>query len=309
LLKQKALKRTRSMADISIMSKRSWFASLRDHLAPSSMVELSQSEKPYHYQKRSLNHAVSIHTNDVGEPSPYKQTLKVASRAIEPAPASPDSIDTPNRSSGFSRPCAFDDFDSVSSGSIYSPISSPPPLVHCVLPPIEDEDTIEQTLQKAPEESVFEQRLAKHATLCDNDKRPTPPPSALYPRTVSFSRPTPQVYPYLINETTAQQERSQRAPPRPPTSLVRTNVASQPTPPPLSAPLPTPPLPNRNPRRSPSDSGRMPLIHATLDRPFLGRPQDKSSVLTPSPTTIVLKQPVPPLSRRQKRLTSVGTPF
>ena len=323
-LKQKTPKRTRSMADISLKSKRSWFASIRDHLVPPPMPK--QNDKPYHYQKRSLRRAMSFQNDGIGEPSPDKHTLEAAMRragvldtairTIESAsyiPGSPCSINTPDRSSGSSRPFASDDLASVSSASIYSPNSSPTPLSHRVLLPIADKKDKAEQIPEAPPGYVFEQRRIKRSVSFDNDKLPTPPLSPLRPRMVSFSRPTPQVYPYLTcHSTTGQtagQETSQQVSRQSCTSFTRVNVPSRVNPAP-SAPLPRPP-PNRNPKRTPSDSGHGPLIHATLDRYSIdGGGQDKSSGSTLVSTAIVPRQSTPPPSSwRRRPLPSTGKRF
>ena len=280
------------------------------------MIEPPRNEKSYHYRKRSLRRAMSFHNGDIGEPSPDRHTLEVAkrragaldtaTRLIESAsytPVSPGGINSPDRSSGSSRPSGFDDLDSVSSGSVYSPTSSPAPPVHRVLLPIEDKEDEAEVLQEAPQEY---ERLVKHSASFDN----TSPSSHPRPRMVSFCRPTPQVYPHLICQTTAQQESSQQDLHQPPTSPVRVTVPSKATPAPRSAPL-SPPLLNRIPKRTPSDSGHGPLIHATLDRPFLEGGQDNSHELTSAgPRTIVPNQPaLPPSSWRRKPLTTNGKRF
>jgi len=303
----------------SLGSMLSLFASICDHLTPPPMAKPPKSEQLYHYQKRSLRRAMSFHDSDIEEPSPDEHNVGIvkrragafgtAIRAIESAsyiPASPCSINTPDRSSG-SCPFGFDDIDSACSGSIYSPISSPAPTVHRVLPPIEDkeEDRAEEIPQEAPQEYGFEQRLVKRSASFDSHKPPTSPLSPFRPQIVSFSRPTPQVYPYLSSHATVRQESSHQVARRSPTSPTRINVPLEATSEHCSAPL-SPPLPNRNPRRTPGNSGHGPLIHATLNQPFLGG-QDKLDVFTPGPRTIMLKQPTPPPSSWQRKpLTSIG---
>lgn len=291
--KQKPLRRTCSMADISLKSIRSWFASIGDHLSPPPMVERPQSERPYHYRKRSLRRAVSFHNGDIGDPSPDEQTVDTARRragtlgttirAIESAsyiPASPFSTNAPNRSSG-SYPLAFDDIDSVSSRSLYSPTSSPASPVHRVILFTEyKEDKVEKMAKDARREYAFEQPLA---ASFDSDKPPASPLGTLRPRTVSFSRPTPQVYPHLICQATARQESLRQVVRRSP---VRVDVPLETTPEHCPAPLSPPPLPNRNPKRTPSDSGHGPLIHATLDQSFRRGGQAK---FTQGPNAVVLK--------------------
>ena len=291
--KQQPLRRTCSMVDISLKSIRSWFASIGDHSTPPPVVEHPQSEQPYHYRKRSLRRAVSFRNGDIGDPSPDEQnvdiaqrragTLGTAIRAIESAsyvPPSPFSINTLDRSSG-SYQLAFNDIDSVSSRSAYSPTSSPVSPVHRVLLFTEyKEDKVEQIPKDARREYAFEQPLA---ASFDSDKPPASPLRTLRPRTVSFSRPTPQVYPHLICQTTAQQESLHQVVHRSP---VRTNVPLEATSGHCPAPLSPPPLPSRNPKRTPSDSGHGPLIHATLDQSFRRGGQDK---FTPGPNAVVLK--------------------
>ena len=281
------------MADISLKSIRSWFASIGTHSTPPPMVEHPQSEQPYHYRKRSLRRTVSFHNGDIGDPLPDEQNADIAQRragtfgtairAIESAsyiPAPPFNINAPDRSSG-PYTLAFDDIDSVSSRSIYSPTSSPASPVHRVLLFTEyKEDEVEQVPKDSRRGYAFERPLA---ASFDSDKPPASPLRTLRPRTVSFSRPTPQVYPHLICQTTARQESLHQVVHRSP---VRTNVPLVATSGHCPAPLSPPPLPNRNPKRTPSDSGHGPLIHATLDQSFRGGGQDK---FAPGPNAVVPK--------------------
>lgn len=309
-LKQKRPKRAYSMV---LKSIRSWFASIGDHLTP-PVVQPSLSDQPYHYHKRSLRRTMSFHNGDIGGPSPDEQNVEIAQRragalgtairAIESAsyiPASPFRVNSPVRSSG-SYPFAFDDVDSVSSRSIYSPISSPVSTVHRVLLFTEDkEDKVEQIPNDATREYAFAQPLA---ASIDGDKPPAPPLSTLRPGKVSFSRPTRQVYPHLICPVTARQESLHQVVHQSP---VRINVPLEATSEHCLAPLSPPPLPDRNPKRTPSDSRHGPLIHATLDQSFRGGGQDKFVGFTPGPGANVLKSPAPPpSSRRQKPLTPIG---
>ena len=301
------------MVDISLKSIRSWFASIGDHLTPPSVVQPPQNEQPYHYRKRSLRRATSFHSGDIGGPSPDEQNVEIvqrragalgtAIRAIESAsyiPASPFSTNSPERSSS-SYPFAFYDIDSISSRSLYSPISSPVSTVHRVLLFTEhEEDKVEETPKDASREYAFEHLAAS----IDSDKPPAPPLSTLRPGVVSFSRPTPQVYPHLICPAPARQESLHQVVDQSP---VRTNVPLEATLEHRPVPLSPPPLPNRNPKRTPSDSGHGPLIHATLDQSFRGGGQDKLVVFTPGPDANVLKSSAHPLSsRRQKPLTPIG---
>jgi hypothetical protein len=252
------------MIDSSLKSMRSWFASISNYLSPPPKVEPPKNEQPYHYHKRSLRRATSFHNGDT-EPSPDEHNIEIAKRragtlgtairSIESAsymPVPPCSI---NRSSG-SSPFAFDDIDSVSSGSIYSP------TVHRVLLFTEHK---EDTIEKIP--NVFEQPLAASS----NSNKPTA--SSLRP----LRRPTRQAYPHIIYQTTAQQDSLHKVVHRPP---MRINIQSKTTSEHFPAPLSPPPLPNRSPKRTPSDSGHGPLIHATLDRPFRGGGQGKLDVFT-----------------------------
>ncbi len=299
------------MVNISLKSIRSWVASISDHLTPPPMVEPPQSEQPYHYHKRSLRRAMSFHNGDIGDSSPNEQKVKIAQRragalgtairAIESAsyiPASPFSINSPDRSSG-SYPFAFNDIDSVSSRSIYSPISSPVSPVHRVLLFTEHkEDKVEQIPKEAPREYALKQPLA---ASIDSDKPPASPLSTLRPG-VSFSRPTPQVYPHLICPATARQESLHQVVHHSP---ARINVPLEAASEHCLAPLSPPPLPNRSPKRTPSDSGHGPLIHATLDQSFHGGGQDK--LVTPGPdANVLVSSAPPPSSRRRKPLTPIG---
>lgn len=295
-------KRTLPVADPSPKPTPSRSASIRDHLTPSPKVEPLQNEKPYHYQKRS---AISFHNGAIGEPSPDEQTLEVtkrragaleiAIRAIESASYLPTSIggtSTPDGSSGSLCLPTFDDLDSVSSESIYSPIEYM-------------DDKVEQ---RAPED-VFKQRLLKRSVSFNNIELPTPL-TPLRSQMVSFSRPTPQVYPYLICQASARQDSSQQVTHQSPINHIRISVPLKTSPAPRFAPLSPPALPNRNPKRTPSDSGHGPLIHATLDRPFLKEGQVKSGMFTPGPRTIVLNRPAPsPSSERREPLSSFGKRF
>lgn len=314
-LKHTRSKRTRFMADTSPKPARSWSASIRDYLTQSPTVEPLQNEKPYHYQKRS---ARSFQNSAMRERTPDEQSfevtkrragaLDIAIRAIESASYIPDGVITLDGSSGSSCLPALDDLDSVSSGSIYSPTHSPAPPVHRALLSTEDmDDDMEQRL---PQEDVFKQRLLQRSVAFDNNELHTTPLTPRRLQTVSFSRPTPQVYPYLICQASATQDSSQQAPHQSHTNHIRIKVPSETSPAPHFTPLSPSALPNRNPKRTPSDSGHGSLIHTTLDLLFPEEGQDKADMFTPGPSTVVVKQPaLPPPSWRQKPLTSIGKRF
>jgi len=255
------------------------------------MVEPLRNKQPYHYHKRSLRRAMSFHSGDTGEPSLDEHnlesakrragTLDTAIRAIESAPYMPVSPCNMSDQSSRPYPFAFNNIDSIGSGSTYSPTRSPTPTVHRVLLFTEyKEDKVERVPKEAPRGYIFGQPLAASS---DSDKPRASPLSPLH-------RPTPQVYPRVTCQTTARQDSLHKVVHRSP---MPTNVPSSGH---FPAPLSPPPLPNRNPRRTPSDSGHGPLIHATLDRPFRGGGQGKLGVSTPGPRTIVLKQPAAPPS-------------
>lgn len=314
-LKRTRSKRTRFVADTSPKPARSWSASIRDYLTPSPTVEPLQNEKPYHYRKRS---AISFQNSAIGERTPDEQSfevtkrragaLDIAIRAIESASYIPGAIITLDGSNGSSCLPAFDDLDSVSSGSIYSRTHSTTPPIHRAVLSTEDMD--DNMEQRPPQEDVFEQRLLQRSAAFDGDGLHTTPLTPRRSQTVSFSRPTPQVYPYLICQASARQDSSQQDPHQSPTNHIRIKVPSETIPAPRFMPLPPSALPNRNPKRIPSDSGHGPLIHTTLDLPFPEEGQDKADMFTPGPSTVVVKQPaLSPSSWHQKPFTSIGKRF
>lgn len=190
-LKQKPLRRPHSM--VSLKSMRSWFASIGDYLTQPPMVEPPKHEQSYHYHKKSLRRTVSLRKDDTRGPSPDENNIEIAKRragafgttirAIESAsytPVSPCSINTPDRLSGSW--IAFDDIDSVSSRSIYSPPVSPAPTVHRVhLFTEHKEDKVEKIPNEAPQAYVSEQPLA----ISPSDKLPASVLSPFRPRIVS----------------------------------------------------------------------------------------------------------------------------